>query len=241
MSKKIAVVSGKGGTGKTTVAAGISLYMGILFKKAIYLSVNPGDYSAELLLGVDGSTVGNLSDILSGDSQLSNTVKFAKNNTACILPPDRTLKEADSIYLNDLTEELKSVYDFVIIDAPPGMGYEYELAVSTADEVIVVVLPEEASIRAAAEVCRDLDRRNIPAGIVINRLRSRKTAPDVDIDTIIDRLSTGLLGVVPNYTLILSGDQNLLLDSDSGLAEIMKKIAKRICGEYVRLTIPSNY
>lgn len=242
MGKSIAFVSGKGGTGKTTVAAGISLSLGDIGKKSIFLSFDGCDYTAAALFGVGEQTVGNLSDILSGNCELSNAVNIVKSNTACILPPDRGFKLRDNGYLADLTDELKSVYDFVIIDAPPDIGDGYNAALELADEVVIVTIPDEPSLNAAYDVRCDAKSAGIPAKLVLNRLKSQKTVTyDRDVDNIIDDFSCKLLGLIPDYQGYVLSSTNLIHNKDSEMYDIMQRMANRICDNFMPIKISAKF
>ena len=66
VKKVIAVVSGKGGVGKSTVSAGLAVSFSTLGYKTLVVDMDEGLRCLDLMLGLDKATVFDLSDILMG-------------------------------------------------------------------------------------------------------------------------------------------------------------------------------
>ena len=66
MGKIFAVTSGKGGVGKSTVSVGLGLAFSHLGQKVLLVDMDEGLRCLDLMLGLDETTVFDLSDILMG-------------------------------------------------------------------------------------------------------------------------------------------------------------------------------
>ena len=60
------IASGKGGTGKSTVAAYISLEMALSGRKTLLIELDAGLRSIDVITGVEGKTVYDIGDVLQG-------------------------------------------------------------------------------------------------------------------------------------------------------------------------------
>ena len=98
-----------------------------------------------------------------------------------------------------LLREVRTRFDFCLLDAPAGLGYGFQLATCGADRCVVVTTADASSLRDAQHTVMELDR--FPAGtlhLVVNRVRKKLLRHmHATIDDAIDRAGLPLLGVVP--------------------------------------------
>ena len=101
--------------------------------------------------------------------------------------------------VREITRKLASVFDYVIIDAPAGMGDNFETAVQSGTEALVVVTPHVASLRDADKVISRLKGLNIDVGVVINRIRGDMVMRKEMLNhkQISKLLKTNVVGVIP--------------------------------------------
>lgn len=204
MARKIVVTSGKGGVGKTTVAANLGERLGALGKRTCVVDLDFGLNNLDVLTGVENLIVYDLADCLNGSCRAKQAIvecPSAKN--AFVLPctriPSQKTLSADS--LKELYDGLDSAFDFVITDCPAGIGDGFRLAVGSSDEALVVTTPQIASLRDADKVLSLLRGAKLsPVQLVINRVRGDLVASGAmlspqDIQT---ALRTPLLGVIPD-------------------------------------------
>ena len=128
------------------------------------------------------------------------------------------------------------------MDAPAGIEAGFKLAAQFADRVILVTSADPASIRdasRAADVLETMGKTNVR--MIINRIRPKMiTAMGVTVDDIMDQSGLPLLGIVPedeNVILSAAFRQPLLGYSKKGAAKAVKRIAKRIQGMTVPVTL----
>ena len=243
MSRAICVASGKGGTGKTSVASGIACCLAALGKRVVVIDADVGLRNMDIVLGVSELSLFDFTDVLSGSAPLSSarlSHPLVENLRLLSSPLGEDAgRETTPEALAALVEEIKRDCDFVIIDCPAGLDFGFRLAAEAADAAIIVTTPDTVSLRDA-QLCRaSLRARGISdIRLVVNRVRPSliRRLASLNIDEAIDRTSTQLLGVVPeDKNVIESANRGRLLFSNlrSPAAKAFRNIARRICGENV--------
>lgn len=133
---------------------------------------------------------------------------------------------------------LRRYYDHVIIDCPAGLGRGFETAVAAAERALVVTTPDMVCARDAQVVGHLLFARDLPARLIINRLRPslvmRGAMPDVD--EIIDTAGLQLMGVLPEDEQVAVANANgRPLPDACNASSCFSNIARRYLGEDVPL------
>ncbi|MDD5965110.1 MAG: AAA family ATPase [Oscillospiraceae bacterium] len=243
MSQVIAVVSGKGGTGKTSFVSLTGAALSQLGKKTLVLDCDIGLRNLDLYLGLTDRALMDFSDVIDGRATLDEAVvqhpRFP--NLYLLTAPVRLCGE--DIPARDFAALLRTVreqYDCCLIDAAAGLGSAFRLAAGSADRVIVVTTTEPSSLRDAQRTVMELHR--FPQGklhLVVNRVR-RKLLKSLHatIDDAIDTAGLPLLGVIPEDEEVpscLGRGELSALDSYSGACRACRNIARRICGERTAL------
>ncbi len=245
MAKAICVASGKGGTGKTSVASGIACTLAALGKQVIVLDADVGLRNMDIVLGVSDAALFDFSDVISGNAELSRALLQHPliDNLKLLSAPlgefagrDTTVDE-----MAELVSEMKKLCDFVIIDCPAGLDFGFKLAAAAADSAILVATPDTVSLRDAQLTRFALKSRGISdIRLVVNRVRPSlmRRFETANIDEAIDRTNTQLIGIVPeDKNVIAAANCGKLLFTNlrSPAAKAYRNIARRICGENVPL------
>jgi len=245
MSRAICVASGKGGTGKTSVASGIACCLAAMDKKVVVLDADIGLRNMDIVLGVSDAALFDFTDVITGNVPLSRALlpHPLVENLSLLASPlgERAGRETTVEQLCELVGEIKKICDFCIIDCPAGLDFGFNLASRAADSAILVATTDTVSLRDAQLTRAALRSRGISdIRLVVNRVRPsliRKLAT-ANIDDAIDRTGTQLLGIVPeDKKVIEAANRGTLLFSDlhSNAAKAYRNIAKRICGQSVPL------
>ena len=245
MSKAICVASGKGGTGKTSVASGVACCLAALGYRVVVLDADVGLRNMDIILGVSDSAVFDFTDVISGNTSLENALlphPIVENLYLLSAPlgenVGRDVKPED---LAALVRDIKRICDFCIIDCPAGLDFGFNLAASVSDAAILVSTPDTVSLRDAQLTRSALKKRGIrDIRLVVNRVRPSliKRLGAANIDEAIDKTSTQLLGIVPeDKRVIESANRGELLFKKfrTPAARAYRNIARRICGENVPL------
>jgi len=158
---KIAVVSGKGGVGKTTIAVNLAAYLAKKGHKVAILDANVDCPNVHRTLGVrEKLTKQNnmIVPVSKYDMKIVSTAGiYEKEDQAIIWRGPMITKMISEFILNTNWGEL----DYLIIDTPPGTS-DALLTVTQLldlDGIIIVTMPQELSLidaRRAVHIGRDL-------------------------------------------------------------------------------------
>ncbi|MFO7176932.1 AAA family ATPase, partial [Enterococcus faecium] len=76
--------------------------------------------------------------------------------------------------VKEIVDQLKTEYDFVLIDCPAGIEQGFMNAIAGADEAIVVTTPEKAAVQDADRIIRMLEQaEHIDAPkLIVNRAKN---------------------------------------------------------------------
>lgn len=234
------ITSGKGGAGKSTVTAGLGFALAKLNRKVVLMDGDAGLRSLDFMLGITERTVYDMSDIFAGNCEPIRAAYASPlcENISVIPAPSSLDKMCSPDDMRRLCGGFARYYDHVLVDCPAGIGHGFECAVAGANRALVVSTPDMVCARDAQIVGTLLEKRNVPARLIINRLR-----PDVvlsgkmpDIDEIIDIAGLQIIGVVPEDQQVTIANANgRPLPADSYAAVCFDNIARRHLGEYIAL------
>ena len=231
MSQVIAVVSGKGGTGKTSFTTLTGMALSQLGKKTLLLDCDIGLRNLDLYLGVSARALMDFTDVISGRTTLAQAVVRHPHY------PNLYLLTAPVSFGTRLPGKREMQR---LIDAAAGIGEAFALATCCADRAVVITTNDPSSLRDAQRTVMELHR--FPSGylhLVVNRVR-RKLLQSLHttIDDAIDAAGLPLLGVIPedeNVPAVLGRGLSQRLKYRSGALCACENIARRLCGERVRL------
>ena len=244
MGQCIAVVSGKGGTGKTSFTAGVGEALALSGRRVLCMDCDVGLRNLDLALGLSDRALMDFSDVAQGRCSLESAVVEHPRLPGLFLltAPVRTRgRPVTETQMADLLAEVRKRYDFCLLDAPAGLGTGFLLATGTADRAVVVTTTDPSSLRDAQHTVMELDRFGSgKLHLVVNRVRKKLLrSMHATIDDAIDKAGLPLIGVVPeDDALLLSlnrGTPLLLANSQSPAAWAYRNIAARLQGGRVPL------
>lgn len=177
--KTVAVCNHKGGVGKTAISMAFAESLSKKGYKTLMVDLDQ-QLNATMIANVDVSeddvTVYDL--LTSFDYSAKDAVKHYEYGD--VVPGDILVADAEIeisrldtplTMLADALEEVEGDYDFCIVDCPPSLGLVTRNAIVAADEIIVVVLPDAASVDGFAKV----------ASMVESVSSNKRLNPDVKI------------------------------------------------------------
>ena len=203
MGKVTVITSGKGGTGKSTVTAGLGAALVRRGNRVLIIDCDAGMRGIDLMLGVSGELVFDIADIVGGNCPPSSAVYPCKTVPELyILPAPQNVHDEVSPYvMKRLVRVLQKYYDHVLIDCPAGIGSGFETAAAAAERALIVANAEPLSVRGSEKVRQKLRKLYIPEiRLLINRFNERKfrrLGAFPDLDSIIDQTGARLVGIVP--------------------------------------------
>lgn len=240
MGQVSVITSGKGGAGKSTVTAGMGCALARLGHKVLLVDGDAGLRSLDLMLGVGGNTVYDMADIFAGNCEPMRAIYPSPVCAGVFVVPapihlDALCTPED---MRRLCRGFARYYDDVIIDCPAGVGRGFRAAVAGAGRAFVVTTPDMVCARDAQIVSRLLEEENIPARLIINRLRAVPVMQGrmPDVDEIIDTAGLQLMGVIPEDEQVAVANANgRPLPSDCNAGICFENIARRYLGQQVPL------
>ena len=243
MGEVIAVLSGKGGTGKTSVCAGVAAALSQMGQKVLCIDCDVGLRNLDIALGI--SQIGAISflDVCNGEygAEMAATHPVYPNLQFLTAPVACAAGDIDPLVFARMLDGLRNKFHYILLDAPAGIEDGFRLAAKAADRVVLVTGSDPAAIRDARQAGDALERMGkTNVRLVVNRLSPAMVKTmGLTVDDIMDRAGLPLLGIVPedrNVTLAAAFSQPLLGFTRKGAAAACKRIAKRILGLQVPVT-----
>ena len=238
MGELFAVLSGKGGTGKTSVCAGIATALAEQGKKVLCIDCDVGLRNLDISLGLTDSGALSFLDVAEGNYSLDRAARHPVYLTLAFLtaPMNTAADEIDPEVFGRMLAQTKKEFDYVFLDAPAGVDAGFRLTARFADRFLVVTGAGPAAVRDAARVSDLLDmmgKRDVR--LIVNRVdRDMLSTVKVTVDDVMDSAGLPLMGVVledPNVTLAAAFGKPLLQYARRcPAAKAFRKIANRIQG-----------
>lgn len=227
----IAFTSGKGGVGKSCVAAYTGVALSEANKKTVLVETGMAARSLDIIVG-SGKAVFDLGDVLSGACKAADAVAGTYSPNLFLLPaPAGPYVRPGEGEMQALFKELRREYDYVLVDGPDFGATSPALF----DNILLVTTPDLLSVRACQSLARDLyDEEAAGIRLVINDVPTQ-VAPipgAKDFDDVIDMIGAQLIGVLPHSPKLHYGANNSLpLDEESITVQIYESLAARLRGQ----------
>lgn len=200
MGELIAVVSGKGGTGKTSVCAGIATALAESGKRVLCVDCDVGLRNLDISLGM--SDCGGLSflDVSEFGYELENAPHHPIYDNLSFLtaPMNRSPEDINTESFIALFHRARERFDYIFLDAPAGVDAGFRLVCAAADSFLVVTGAGPAAVRDAARVGELLELAGkTNAKLIVNRVdKDLLSTVRLTIDDVMDTAGLPLLGIV---------------------------------------------
>ena len=237
MGEVISVISGNGGTGKTTICAAVATCLAVDGKRVLCIDADIGLRNLDIALGMAELPLAAFTDVLHGHCNLSDAAEHPQFPGLFLLTApvreNEDLISADGF--RELLDQARRDFDFCLIDAPAGIGAGFRLATRFADRCLVISTPDPASMRDAgcAADLLILDGKET-LQLIVNRCAPRMFSKmELTVDDIMDDVGLPLLGLVPEDTdvmLAAAYGAPLILSTNGGAAEACLRISRRLRG-----------
>jgi septum site-determining protein MinD len=237
MGESIAFLSGKGGTGKTSVCAGIATALAKEGKTVLCIDCDIGLRNLDISLGLSDVPVLNFLDITHGHYLLEQLQSHPLFPTLWFLtaPVNIQADEINEEAFAQLIHKAKELFDYVLLDSPAGMDAGFRLTALNADRLFVVTNSDPAAIRDAGRIGQVLELMGrVNVRLIVNKVNHKLIdALDRNVDDIMDETGLPLIGVVPDdpsVMLAAAAEKPLLMYTRWGASAAFRRISQRIQG-----------
>ncbi|MFA5246599.1 MAG: cell division ATPase MinD [Candidatus Micrarchaeia archaeon] len=233
--RTIAICSGKGGVGKTTVAVNLSILLSQIGKKVAIIDADVAMANVGIVLGIERAPI-SLHNVLSGENTIADAMYEGPAKLKYV-PSGLSLdglKKLDFNRFGPALSELEKSTDYIIIDCPPGLDEANQMVIRSAKELILVVTPDPASLADALKMKQFANRFGIKlTGVVINKMRGARE--EVKLAEVEALIGTNVLSVIPEDPEVRRSTEKqtpLMIGNQGTPAGIgFKKLAAAVSGE----------
>ena len=180
-TRVIAITSGKGGVGKSTITANLGYALFQLGFKVVLFDADIGLANLDVLLRINAKK--NIFNVLKGECELKDVAVNIEEGFTLIPGEsgEEIIKYADERNLNNFFAQLDFFkdYDFFIIDTSAGIDKKVQVFLDAADDVIVITVPEPAAITDAYAMVKVISEKRDIIYMILNEVSNEKEARNV--------------------------------------------------------------
>ena len=238
MGTVIAITSGKGGTGKTSITSGVAASLALMDRQVLCVDMDIGLRNLDISLGLNDRALMDFSDVALGRCPLTRAVVEHPNlkGLSLLTAPMSLPASLTPEKVRNLLQEARPNYDYILIDSPAGLGPGFRLATCGVDRAIVIATNDASSLRDAQRTVAELEHlRTIH--LVMNRIQTKLLRKlRTTIDDAMDAAGLPLIGVVPEdpqVILCANLGQPLTTRGRRGAALACWNIAQRLEGKRI--------
>ncbi|MBR4151914.1 MAG: MinD/ParA family protein [Selenomonadaceae bacterium] len=183
-TRVIAITSGKGGVGKTSLAVNLAVGFQMAGQKVMLIDADIGMANVNLLMG--SVTNRSLIDLLNDEVELEDVVENGVMGVKYIsgvaeLEATLSLNRNEQKKLHKKLGRCSEMANIIIIDTGAGLNRNVIEFILAAEEVLLITTPEPTALADAYAVIKAYttytERRNIK--LIINRVREEEECEDV--------------------------------------------------------------
>ena len=184
LAQALAISSGKGGVGKSTVAVNLAVMLSRMGRRVALLDADMGTANADVLCNV--MPVHTLAHVVSGRREIEEIAIHAPGGFSLIpgasgLAQMAALGSRERQRLIDQFARLEQAYDVLLIDTGAGIGPSVLGLLTAADRALIVTTPDPTAITDAYAVIKTAHRQHpeLDARLLVNQASDAQEAREV--------------------------------------------------------------
>ncbi len=257
MAKIIVVTSGKGGVGKTTSSASFASGLALRGHKTAVIDFDVGLRNLDLIMGCERRVVYDLVNVINKEATLNQALIKDKHCEKLFILPASQTRDKDALTEEGVERVLNDLaamgFEYIVCDSPAGIEHGAVMALTFADEAIVVTNPEVSSVRDSDRILGIIQAKSRRAlrgeepvkehllitRYVPKRVEAGEMLSYTDVQEI---LRIPLIGIIPESESVLhasnQGNPAIYVEG-SDASEAYKDVVARFLGEEVPLRFTS--
>ena len=179
MGKIVSFSNQKGGVGKTTTCVNMAAYIAAEGKKVLLVDMDPQGNATTGLGFSKSSLEQSIYSVLIDDEKALENIMPTEVENLDLLPSNIDLAgaEVELVYkknrervLKNALEEIRSRYDYILIDCPPSLGLLTINALACADSVIIPIQSEYYALEGLSQLMNSISlvKQHLNAGLEVD-------------------------------------------------------------------------
>jgi len=253
LAKIIVVTSGKGGVGKTTTSASFASGLALLGHKTAVIDFDVGLRNLDLIMGCERRVVYDLINVVNKEATLNQALIKDKHCPNLFVLPASQTRDKDALSEDGVEQVLKDMvamgFEYIVCDSPAGIERGAVMAMTFADEAIVVTNPEVSSVRDSDRILGIIQAKSrraingsepVREHLLLTRYSPKRVLDGemlshTDVQEI---LRVPLIGIIPESEAVLhasnQGNPAIHLEG-TDVSEAYKDVVARFLGKEVPL------
>ena len=239
MCEVIAITSGKGGVGKTTITKELGNILAEKGYKRLVIDMDIGLRNLDVVMGLETKVRYNLIDLLQGNCRVKQALLMDRRRSFLYMIPSSYKHDSHDVDLHSfekILNELKEQFEYILLDSPAGAEQGFLNAVSCADRMLLVTTTDITAIRDAHRILQIMQKNQhlIPTELIINKFMPQMimSGECISVDDIRELLDIEIAGTIPfsKSTLISYNNMNRTIKKNTYAYSAMNAIADHVLG-----------
>ena len=166
MGRIIAIANQKGGVGKTTTSINLSSCLADLGKKVLLVDIDPQGNATSGVGIIKQNLENTVYELFLDECTISECLTKSVVDNLNVLPSNVNLSGAEidligvenrEYILKNVLDQIKDLYDYIIIDCPPSLNILTVNAMTAADSVIVPIQCEYYALEGLSQLIHTIN------------------------------------------------------------------------------------